>query len=118
MKWYRTLFLVLLTSIAAGTAGAQAPGRGPGDMQQARLRRMLDGITLSDAQHTRVDSIVAKYRAQMPQRTPGERPAPEQMQQIRDLMGKQRDEIRAVLTPEQQATFDKNVGEMRRRRGD
>ncbi|HEX6631463.1 MAG TPA: hypothetical protein VF048_10240, partial [Gemmatimonadaceae bacterium] len=47
----------------------------------------------------------------------GQQMAPESMQKMRDLQAEQRKAMRDVLTPDQQATFDKNVEAMSQRRG-
>ena len=45
-------------------------------------------------------------------RQSGQQMSPETMQQMRALQTEQRDAIRAILTPEQQATFDRNLAAM------
>ena len=107
-----------LAILAAGLAGASAasaqtpttPGtppaqRGPGRMQAAALQ----GITLTPAQQAQVDSITASYRAKMPQMTPGTPPSDADRQKAMGLMSSSIKDVRAVLTPDQQAIYDKNV---------
>lgn len=90
--------------------GPGGPGMrgGPG-----RDMRMFEGITLSDAQRATVDSIRTSYRSRMMEarQSGGDRA------HFRQMMQEQFAAIRAVLTPEQQATFDKNVERMRSERG-
>jgi Spy/CpxP family protein refolding chaperone len=112
------LFLSLL--LAAATVGAAqspagGPGRGGGGFAQRRMQRLLQGITLTAAQQTKVDSITAKYRAQLPPFTPGAPPDSATRAKMRALFGNQDEEIRAVLTPDQQKVWDQNVTEMRNR---
>ena len=115
----RKLQLVLVAALlvggsAAATAqdpqpqGRQGGGRGMGMLMQ--------GITLTAEQQVKVDSINAKYMT--------ERRAIMQDESLdqdtrrakgRDLMGKQRDEIKALLTDEQKKVFDKNVEDMQAR---
>lgn len=76
----------------------------------------MQGITLTDAQKAKVDSIVAKYAKEMPAMTPGSPPSEEARQKMMELRGKQNEEIRAVLTDEQKAVFDKNRETMPGRR--
>jgi Spy/CpxP family protein refolding chaperone len=83
-------------------------GRNGGPREEMLLR----GITLSSDQQQRVDAIRARYRTQMEtarQSGSVDRAA------MRDMMEKQTAEIRAVLTADQQATFDRNVADMRAR---
>lgn len=103
----------ILTSLAVGlavttTLSAQTPGggpRGPGRMQAMALQ----GITLTPAQQAKVDSITAKTRAQMPAMTPGNPPSDADRQKMMSLSTASLKEIRTVLTPDQQAIYDKNV---------
>ena len=69
------------------------------------IRTPLRGIVLSDSQRVTVDSIRTAYRAQA--RDLGD-PGRGLMAPLRDLIRRQYDAIRAVLTPDQQVAFDKN----------
>jgi Spy/CpxP family protein refolding chaperone len=53
----------------------------------------------------------------MPAFTPGSPPDSSARAQRRELMQKETADIRAVLTPDQQKTFDKNLEDMRSRMG-
>lgn len=107
---------VLALGLAAAPAlSAQTPTtppprgqRGPGRMQTMAL----EGITLTAAQQAKVDSITAKTRAQMPAMTPGTPPSDADRAKMRSLSMASIQEVRAVLTPEQQAIYDKNVAQM------
>ena len=70
---------------------------------------------LTAEQQAKVDSITAKYRAQMPAFTPGTPPDSATRAKMRELYGNQDEEIRALLTPDQQKVWDQNVTEMRNR---
>ena len=87
------------TAIAGAQAATQAPTQqgGPGG-GRGGFNRTMNGIELTDAQKTKVAEIQAKYQPEM--------------QAIRDKMNP---EIRAVLTAEQQAIFDKNLAEQKAR---
>lgn len=105
---------------AVAVAGAQSPGGdgaggGGGGFSGRRTQRLLQGITLTAQQQATVDSITAKYRSQMPPFTPGTRPDSATRAKMRTLFGNQDEEIRAVLTPDQQKVWDQNVTEMRNR---
>jgi hypothetical protein len=69
------------------------------------IRDPLRGITLSDSQRVRVDSIRAAYRSQA--RDLGD-PGPALAAPIRDLIRRQYEAFRDVLTPDQQSRFDRN----------
>lgn len=104
-----------LMLVATSLAGAQSPGGGGGGFAERRMQRLLQGITLTADQKTKVDSITTKYRAQMPPFTPGTPPDSATRAKMRALFGNQDEEIRALLTPDQQKVWDQNVTEMRNR---
>lgn len=111
MKKVRLAMLVTAMFLGMTTvARAQDQGRGGRPNMAAML---LKDITLSPAQQAKVDSINTKYRDQMMalRNEGGDRET--MMQKRRDLMEKERDEIKAVLTDDQKKTFDKNVEDMR-----
>lgn len=93
--------------------GPQGPQGGPGGRGARGMAMLFEGITLTDAQQAKVDSITAKYRAERQKMMPngmGGGPPDESMRaKMTEMMNKQNAEIRAVLTPEQQKTFDANV---------
>jgi len=109
---------VVVLAIAAPAAQAQAGGPPQGGRRGGAGRMMemlLTGITLDAAQQTKLEAIQAKYAKEMPAMTPGVRPSPEEMTKRRELNTKQQDEIRTILTAEQQATYDKNLAAVRER---
>ncbi len=69
------------------------------------IRDPMRGITLSDSQRVKVDSIRAAFRAEA--RELGD-PGPALAAPIRDLIRRQYAAFREVLTPDQQERFDKN----------
>lgn len=107
---------------AGAQVGTQRGARGAG---HAALR----GITLSDAQRAQLRTVMARYRTQhqalreqvRAQRVAGQATRPDSAARtalrarVRDLRRRQLADVRAVLTPDQQATFDRNVGELRTR---
>jgi len=113
-KWILAVALAAIaSSLSAPAAQAQGGGmRGPGRM----MEMLMKDITLTEAQKAQVDSIQAKYQKEMPAFTPGTPPSPEDREKRMGLMQKQNADIRAVLTDEQKAIFDKNLEEMRSRR--
>jgi Spy/CpxP family protein refolding chaperone len=107
-----------LVLLGSSVALAQNPGgAGPGGFAARRMQRLLQGITLTAAQQAKVDSITARYAAQMPAFTPGAPPDSATRAKMRDLYQKQDAEIRALLTADQQKVFDTNVDQMRARMG-
>ena len=93
--------------------GPQGPQGGPGGRGGRGMAMLFEGITLTDAQQAKVDSITAKYRAERQKMMPngmGGGPPDEGMRaKMMEMMDKQNGEIRAVLTADQQKTFDANV---------
>lgn len=108
----RLVTLCIGLMFGATIAVAQAPG---GGFAGRRMERLLQGITLTAEQQAKVDSITAKYRAQMPPFTPGASPDSATRAKMRTLFGNQDEEIRALLTPDQQKVWDQNVTAMRNR---
>jgi len=102
-----------------GGGGGYGGGRGGGMMGM-----LLNGITLTDSQQVQIKTIEGKYAPQMQELRQKMRDARQNgtpmdsasMQQMRDTNKQEREEIRAVLTPDQQAKFDDNVKQMMSRR--
>lgn len=91
-------------------AYAQQDQGGGGGRGGRMMTALFQGITLTDAQQKQVDSIRTAYRPQM-------QSAGQDRAARRDLMQKQTADLRTVLTPDQQTTFDKNMADMRSRMG-
>jgi len=124
MKMRTVLIGVALTMGIATGAFAQGGGGGGGGRGGGMMARLMDGITLTDSQKTQVQAIEDKYAPQMQQFRQKMRDARQNgtpmdsasMAAMRDTMKKERDEIRAVLAPDQQSKFDDNVKSMMSRR--
>ncbi len=113
MKLTRIVALAGMVALAA-PAAAFAQGGGGGQGGRGRQMEMLmQGITLTDAQKASVDSIGQVYRAQMPPMQQGTPPDSATRAKMMAVRQQQYAAVRAVLTPEQQKTFDKNLEEMR-----
>lgn len=104
--------LTLAVPLAAQQRGGGPPQSGKG---------LLTGITLTAAQQKQVDSLWAAHqprrdsmRAMMQS---GQRPDSAQRAAMRAVRDENAKEIRAILTPDQQKVFEKNVEEMRARTG-
>ena len=101
------------TLVQAQAGGAQQQGerRGGRNME-------LNGIELTDAQKVQLEAIQKKYQPEMmsirnDMMNGGDRA--ELMKKAADLREKSAKDIRAILTPDQQVVFDKNLAEQRAR---
>ena len=99
-------------------AGQPPAGGGRGGMGARGMAMLMQGITLSDAQRTQLDSVQAAGRTRMQAMRSqmmqgGGRPDSATMASMRQEMETQRSAMRAVLTPDQQKTFDANIAKMR-----
>jgi len=103
-------------SMASDSGMGGMRGEGRRGMGGERMEAMMfEGINLTDAQKAQVDSLRARHRAEMegldPRNNPGDR------QKMMQMMQTHMAEVRALLTPDQQVVFDKNMQQMRERRG-
>lgn len=118
MKAIRVVALgVLLLAVGAVSARAQDATQ-QGQANGRRADRLLDNMLLTDAQKAKIDGITRKYQPELQalrqsMSSGGDRA--EGMQKWKSLVEKMQPEIRAVLTPDQQAIFDKNAAEQRAR---
>lgn len=115
----RTLMALSLLALAAAAAPAMAQGGAPnaGTMAQRSSDRLLEGITLTAAQSDSVKAIDTRYASDVTaifQAANGDRAG--LRDKLMPLRAKQRADIRALLTPDQQAAFDKNVAELEKAR--
>lgn len=77
------------------------------------MQALLNGITLTPQQQATIDSIQAVYQPRMRAlMTPGSPPDSATRARIAEMRSNQDKEVRAVLTPDQQRIFDKNLAEM------
>lgn len=125
MKVFRIAALgVALLAGSTAIAGAQnaappAPTQqgGPGG-GRGGFNRTMTGIELTDAQKAKVADIQAKYQPEIQavrESMQGGGDRAEAFQKMQALRDKMAPEIRAVLTPAQQAIYDKNVAEQKAR---
>jgi Spy/CpxP family protein refolding chaperone len=92
--------------------GGQPGGAGgPGGNRGAAM--MFEGITLSDAQQSKVDSIQTFYGAERKKLVASEQaagtPGPDIRAKVMELSNKMTGEIRALLTADQQKLYDANA---------
>ncbi|MFC1791681.1 hypothetical protein ACFL0I_04355 [Gemmatimonadota bacterium] len=106
-------------------AGAERRGRESGDRSRGegverRGTLLVEQVGLSELQKTQVDSVVAFYRREM--RTLHEESNRDYMNRSRDLVENTRNDLRSLLTSEQQAMYDSLLAESdarwSQRRGD
>ncbi|HEX6965097.1 MAG TPA: Spy/CpxP family protein refolding chaperone [Gemmatimonadaceae bacterium] len=95
----------------AGQSGGENGGAARGANRMMAM--LFKGIDLTDAQKAQIQKIQDDYRAKMPARTPGQAPDPAERQQRREAMQKEQQDIRNVLTADQQKIYDKNLEDMR-----
>ena len=148
MRKNRVIGLAMVAVLSVGTlAQAQSAttqpehqrrGMGRGD-RVGPGRGLLRGITLSEAEKTRVQAIRTKYDAEAKSLRESLRPAMEEMraarqkrdsvamkavweksaadrQKLQVLVQRQRADVRAALTPENQKVFDANAKQLEQRR--
>jgi Spy/CpxP family protein refolding chaperone len=103
-------------AVAEAQAGTQAPAQQGGG--RGGFNRSMNGIELTDAQKAKVAEVQAKYQPEMQairESMQGGGDRAEAFKKIQALNDKRNPEIRAVLTPEQQTIFDKNLAEQKAR---
>ena len=108
-----------MTTVAA--AQSTEPQQGQGEGRRGGMGGwLLKDITLTDAQKAQVKTIRDKYVPQQMElrkqiQAVGGAPDEATRTKMMDLRTKQAAEIRAILTADQQAQFDKNLAEMKER---
>ena len=108
-----------MTTVAA--AQSTEPQQGQGEGRRGGMGGwLLKDITLTDAQKAQVKTIRDKYVPQQMElrkqiQAVGGAPDEATRTKMMDLQTKQAAEIRAVLTADQQAQFDKNLAEVKER---
>ena len=111
--------------LAAVSTPAFAQGGGGGGQQmtpqerQARMNAMMfEGITLSDVQKAKIDSIqAASAKAQQEARAAGGGDRQGMMAKMQEIQTRQREEIKKVLTAEQVTKYEENLAKMPQGRG-
>ena len=111
-----------MTTVAA--AQSTEPQQGQGEGRRGGMGGwLLKDITLTDAQKAQVKTIRDKCVPQQMElrkqiQAVGGAPDEATRTKMMDLRTKQAAEIRAILTADQQAQFDKNLAEVKERMGD
>src|SRR2546423_10420578 len=109
-----------MTTVAAAQSTEPQQGQGQGRRGGGMGGWLLKDITLTDAQKAQVKTIRDKYVPQQMElrkqaQAVGGAPDEATRTKMMDLQTKQAAEIRAVLTADQQAQFDKNLAEVKER---
>jgi Spy/CpxP family protein refolding chaperone len=107
-------------AVAGAQAATQAPTQqgGPGGGRRGGFNRSLNGIELTEAQKAKVAEIDAKYAPELTavrESMQGGGDRAEAFKKMQAINEKRNPEVRAVLTAEQQAIFDKNLAEQKAR---
>jgi Spy/CpxP family protein refolding chaperone len=116
-------FVMALSLCAVGTsacAAQQQPSNAEGARRAGMGGLILQGITLTEAQKTQQKAIREKYAPQLQQirKTSQTTGTPMDQAKLAEIRSAQLNELRAILTAEQQVIFDRNVAEMRARRAE
>lgn len=117
MKAIRIVALSALL-LVAGALTAHAQGGALQSQGARRSDRLLDNMMLTDAQKSRIEGIMRKYQPEMQaiqESAASGADRNEARTRFVALRDKMQPEIRAVLTPDQQAIFDKNAAEQKAR---
>lgn len=123
MKKLQVLVVASLLVGSAEIATAQDPQPQPQGQGQAQARAgnrgmamLLQGITLTAEQQVKMDSINARTQAQRQAYLADQSlDGPARREKMMEMMNKQREEIKSVLTAEQKTVFEKNVADMQAR---
>ena len=107
------LVLVAMPMAAQGGMGGGQGGQGRGAMQQRQNEMLFRGITLTEAQRAKIDTLQAAQRTAMQEMMQsGAMQDPATRERVAEMRTKHNNDIREVLTPEQRTQFDKNLAEM------
>jgi Spy/CpxP family protein refolding chaperone len=111
-----------MTSVAAAQGAPPQQGQGQGEMRRGGGMggMLLKDINLTDAQKAQIKTIRENYLPQQMElrkatQATGGPPDEATRTKMMDLQNKQAGEIRAILTADQQKTFDHNLHEMKER---
>ena len=111
MRKLSLLFAALMLVVSATTASAQERRGGGGN----RMTALLQGITLTAEQQAKVDTIAQKANAAMQAVRADTTLGEGRRAKIMELMNKQTEDVKCLLTEEQKKVFDKNVADMQAR---
>jgi Spy/CpxP family protein refolding chaperone len=106
---------VLVLATTAAPAAGQRPGPGSAPAAEVRDPRLdlLRGITLTARQRARVDSIQAHFDSASARARSKATSAGMEVALAMPLSRERHEAVRAVLTPAQRRTYDRNRAELR-----
>lgn len=108
-----SLMLLAAASAPVMAQGNMGGGRmDPAQMTQRTSDRLLTGLALSAAQTDSVKAINARFSAE----AQSAMASGDMRSKMMDMRTRQRTELRAILTGDQQAVFDKNIADMEKAR--
>jgi Spy/CpxP family protein refolding chaperone len=121
MKKVQLVLVALMLMGVASVATAQDPQPQPQGQGGGRMNRgpspLFQGITLSADQQVMIDSIGKTYGAKRQAIVADQSiEGPAKRTKIMELMTKQQEEIKCVLTAEQKTVYEKNIADMEARR--
>jgi hypothetical protein len=105
------LVIAALLLVATTTTASAQERRVGGN----RMTALLQGITLTAEQQARVDTVVQKANAAMQAVRADTALGEGRRAKIMDLMNKQTEDVKCLLTEEQRKVFDKNSLDMQAR---
>jgi periplasmic protein CpxP/Spy len=126
MKGIRMAVLgaALVLGVTTVASAQEARGGGGGQARGGRggVARLMTDITVSADVQAKIDTIVAKYAAESRElmtaaQASGGAPDDATRAKMTEINNKRNAEVRALLTPEQQVQWDKNVAAMPAGRG-
>ena len=109
MAMMAAAMFMAVTTVAKAQDPAQQGGRRGGG--RGGVQMLLQGITVDSATTAKITAIAQKYGPDMRTAMQAQDTA-----KVNDLRKKEYDEIKALLTPDQQKQFDQNVADMAARR--
>ena len=101
-----------VTTVASAQGGGAGGGQARGGGRGNQVARLMTDITVSADIQTKIDTIAAKYQAQTRELMTAGQMDDATRAKMMELNTKRNAEIRALLTAEQAAQFDKNVAAM------
>ena len=115
-KLQMALVAVMLTMSASVAVAQDAQPQGRGQGGPNMMASLMQGITLSAEQQAKADSVVKKFSDQRAAiRADQSLDQDARRAKSRELMGKQQEELKAILTDDQKKVFEKNVADMQAR---
>lgn len=121
MRLIRITVVGLVFAVAAAPMACTQQGstaeKGGETRGQEKHELLFKGIELSTQQRAAIDSVTAKYRADLRALREAGVLDEATRERKREIVEGQEADVRALLTPEQRAIYDRNMATMRKRAG-